>query len=204
MRETAVHHTPFCTRLHLEKDIAGAQPQVLLVAPMSGHFATLLRGTAQTILADHDVYISDWRNARDIGLRHGEFGFDEFIDHVTTFLQGTWPGRACRRGVPAMQPCNAAPPLARRRPSDTEQRGWRAAVATTGTPFPNLSVPARDLIFISYSHRDRDWLEHLRVFLKPYTRQNLQIWADPYIEVGGQWRATSPPPCCAAAWAFCC
>ena len=87
-----------------------------------------------------------------------------------------------------MQPCNAAPPLARRRPSDTEQRGWRAAVATTGTPFPNLSVPARDLIFISYSHRDRDWLEHLRVFLKPYTRQNLQIWADPYIEVGGQWR----------------
>jgi WD40 repeat protein len=45
----------------------------------------------------------------------------------------------------------------------------------------------RDLIFISYSHRDRDWLEHLRIFLKPYTRQNLKIWADPYIEVGGQW-----------------
>jgi class 3 adenylate cyclase len=60
-------------------------------------------------------------------------------------------------------------------------------MATTGTPFLNPSAAARDLIFISYSHRDRDWLEHLRVFLKPYTRQNLQIWADPYIEVG-QWR----------------
>ena len=92
MRETAVHHTPFCTRLHLEKDIAGAQPQVLLVAPMSGHFATLLRGTAQTLLADHDVYLSDWHNARDIGLRQDEFGFDEFIDHVTTFLQVLGPG----------------------------------------------------------------------------------------------------------------
>jgi hypothetical protein len=61
-------------------------------------------------------------------------------------------------------------------------------MATTGAPFPNPSAAARDLIFISYSHRDRDWLEHLRIFLKPYTRQNLRIWADPYIEVGGQWR----------------
>jgi hypothetical protein len=90
--------------LHLEKDIAGAQPQVLLVAPMSGHFATLLRGTAQTLLADHDVYISDWRNARDIGLRHGEFGFDEFIDHVTTFLQVLGPGVHV---VGVCQPCVA-------------------------------------------------------------------------------------------------
>jgi hypothetical protein len=65
---------------------------VLLVAPMSGHFATLLRGTAQTLLADHDVYLSDWHNARDIGLRQDEFGFDEFIDHVTTFLQVLGPG----------------------------------------------------------------------------------------------------------------
>jgi WD40 repeat protein len=61
-------------------------------------------------------------------------------------------------------------------------------MAMTGTPFPNPPAAARDLIFISYSRRDRDWLEHLRIFLKPYTRQNLKIWADPYIEVGGQWR----------------
>jgi internalin A len=62
----------------------------------------------------------------------------------------------------------------------------------TDAALPRSQAPrgegSRDLIFISYSHRDPDWLEHLRVFLKPYTRQNLQIWADPYIEVGGQWR----------------
>jgi polyhydroxyalkanoate depolymerase len=104
VRETAVHRTPFCTLLHLEKDIEAAQPRVLLVAPMSGHFATLLRGTAQTLLADHDVYITDWHNARDIGLRHGEFGFDDFIDHVITFLQVLGPGVHV---VGVCQPCVA-------------------------------------------------------------------------------------------------
>jgi internalin A len=53
---------------------------------------------------------------------------------------------------------------------------------------PRPATEQRDLVFISYSHRDRDWLEHLRIFLKPYIRQNLNIWADPYIEVGGEWR----------------
>lgn len=71
---------------------------------MSGHFATLLRGTAQTLLADHDVYITDWHNARDIGLWHGQFGFDEFIDHVITFLQVLGPGVHV---VAVCQPCVA-------------------------------------------------------------------------------------------------
>jgi poly(3-hydroxybutyrate) depolymerase len=87
VREAAVHQTPFCTLLRLEKEPAGPQPRVLLVAPMSGPFATLLRSTAQVLLADHDVYITDWYNARDIGLQHGPFDFDDFIDHVITFLQ---------------------------------------------------------------------------------------------------------------------
>jgi poly(3-hydroxybutyrate) depolymerase len=69
-----------------------SQPRVLLVAPMSGHFATLLRGTAQTLLVDHDVYITDWHNARDVGLRHGSFDFDDFIEHLITFLQVLGPG----------------------------------------------------------------------------------------------------------------
>jgi poly(3-hydroxybutyrate) depolymerase len=48
-------------------------PPVLLVAPLSGHFATLLRETARTLLQDHDVYITDWHNARDVSLQHGAF-----------------------------------------------------------------------------------------------------------------------------------
>jgi polyhydroxyalkanoate depolymerase len=104
VREGAVHRTPFCTLLHLEKDLAVTQPRVLLVAPMSGHFATLLRGTAQTLLVDHDVYITDWHNARDVGLRHGRFDFDDFVEHVITFLRVLGPGTHV---VGVCQPCVA-------------------------------------------------------------------------------------------------
>jgi poly(3-hydroxybutyrate) depolymerase len=104
VRETIIHRTPFCTLLRLEKEVAAVQPRVLLVAPMSGHFATLLRGTAQTLLADHDVYITDWHNARDIGLQHGRFDFDDFVDHVVTFLQVLGPGAHV---VGVCQPCVA-------------------------------------------------------------------------------------------------
>jgi poly(3-hydroxybutyrate) depolymerase len=104
VRETIIHRTPFCTLLRLEKEVAAVQPRVLLVAPMSGHFATLLRGTAQTLLADHDVYITDWHNARDVGLQHGRFDFDDFVDHVVTFLQVLGPGAHV---VGVCQPCVA-------------------------------------------------------------------------------------------------
>src|SRR5215469_10964390 len=73
VREVPVLKTPFCTLLHFRKDSAVEQPRVLLVAPLSGHFATLLRGTVETLLKDHDVYVTDWLNARNVSLRHGRF-----------------------------------------------------------------------------------------------------------------------------------
>ena len=79
--------TPFGTLLRFRKDSAVAQPRVLVVAPMSGHFATLLRGTVSVLLPDHDVYITDWKNARDIPLSDGTFGFDEYVDHLIRFLE---------------------------------------------------------------------------------------------------------------------
>jgi poly(3-hydroxybutyrate) depolymerase len=105
VREVAVHRTPFCTLLHFEKEIAAAQPRALLVAPMSGHFATLLRGTVRTMLPELDVYITDWHNARDVGLRHGRFDFDDFVDHIITFLEVMGPGAHL---VAVCQPCVAA------------------------------------------------------------------------------------------------
>ena len=64
--EEAADDTPFGTLLHFRKDAAILQPRVLLVAPMSGHFATLLRNTVEVMLPEHDVFITDWKNARDI------------------------------------------------------------------------------------------------------------------------------------------
>ena len=105
VREEAAHVTPFSTLLHFKKDIDMAQPRVLLVAPLSGHFATLLRATVNTMLADHDVYITDWHNARDVALSHGGFGFDDFIAHLLDFLKTIGPGAHV---VAVCQPCVAA------------------------------------------------------------------------------------------------
>jgi polyhydroxyalkanoate depolymerase len=85
--EEALLRTPFATLLHFKKPIETVQPKVLLVAPMSGHFATLLRATVKTLLPEHDVYLTDWHNARDVPLDHGRFGLDEYVEHVISFLE---------------------------------------------------------------------------------------------------------------------
>lgn len=93
--EERVDSTPFCDLLHFKKDLppdAMPQSRVLLVAPMSGHFATLLRGTVRTLLRDHDVYVTDWHNVRDIPSSAGRFGMDEYVGHLVRFLQKLGPG----------------------------------------------------------------------------------------------------------------
>ena len=84
--EEAAHVTPFGTLLRFKKNIDQVQPRVMVVAPLSGHFATLLRGTVRTMLPEHDVYITDWHNVRDVPLDAGRFGFDEYIEHLIKFL----------------------------------------------------------------------------------------------------------------------
>lgn len=85
--EEAVHRTPFATLLRFRKDAPVRQPPVLLVAPMSGHFATLLRPTAEALLPDFDLHVTDWHNGRHIPLAAGRFGFDDFVGHVMAFLR---------------------------------------------------------------------------------------------------------------------
>jgi polyhydroxyalkanoate depolymerase len=104
VREETAHVTAFGTLLHFKKDIAAVQPRVLMVAPLSGHFSTLLRATVRTMLPDHDVYITDWHNARDVPLTAGRFGFDEYIDHIVKFLEVMGPGTHV---LSVCQPCVA-------------------------------------------------------------------------------------------------
>ena len=103
--EEAADVTPFGTLLHFKKDVVQEQPRVLLVAPLSGHFATLLRATVRTMLPEHDVYITDWHNARDVPLEAGRFGFDEYVAHLMRFLEKIGPGAHM---VAVCQPCVAA------------------------------------------------------------------------------------------------
>ncbi len=105
VHEEAAYATPFATLLRFRKDVEVAQPRVLLVAPMSGHFATLLRETVRTMLVDHDVFITDWHNARDVPLAAGPFGLDEYVEHVMKFVEVMGPGAHV---VAICQPCVAA------------------------------------------------------------------------------------------------
>jgi poly(3-hydroxybutyrate) depolymerase len=89
--DEVVHSTPFADLVHFKKDTDRKQPKVLLVAPLSGHFATLLRSTVEVLLQDHDVYITDWYNARDIPVDAGRFGFDEYVEHMIKFLEFLGP-----------------------------------------------------------------------------------------------------------------
>jgi len=104
VREEATQVLPFGTLLHFAKDTTVAQPRVLLVAPLSGHFATLLRGTVRTMLAEHDVYVTDWHNARDVSMEHGRFGFDDFVDYMVRWMELLGPETHL---MAVCQPCNA-------------------------------------------------------------------------------------------------
>ncbi len=105
--EEVVLDRPFGNLLHFAKPgVQTPQPRMLVVAPLSGHFATLLRNTVETLLRDHDVYIMDWKNARDVPLSEGRFGFDDYVDYIIDFMHELGPGThmlaVCQPCVPAL------------------------------------------------------------------------------------------------------
>jgi poly(3-hydroxybutyrate) depolymerase len=104
--EEVVLAHPFCRLVRFRKPAAIEQPKLLIVAPLSGHFATLLRGTVATALPDHDVYLTDWINARNVPVQHGRFGLDDMIDLVVAQIRQLGPGchvmAVCQPAVPVM------------------------------------------------------------------------------------------------------
>ena len=99
---------PFCRLKHFKR--AGSakrkDPKLLIVAPLSGHYATLLRGTAEAMLPNHEVYITDWLDAREVPLAEGPFGLDDYIDYVINFLHFLGPNThvmaVCQPSVPVL------------------------------------------------------------------------------------------------------
>jgi poly(3-hydroxybutyrate) depolymerase len=106
VREDIVLRKPFGQLKHFHRDVAGRNdPRVLIVAPMSGHYATLLRGTVERLLPDHDVYITDWRDAKCVPLSDGRFDLNDYIDYLIEFAEHVGPGAhmlaVCQPAVPA-------------------------------------------------------------------------------------------------------
>ena len=113
IEEEVVYRKPFCDLLHFKRKstLAHARndPKVLVLAPLSGHFATLLRGTVESMLPEHDVYITDWVDARNVPISKGGFDLDDYIDYIEEFCEflaqdGERPAvmGVCQPGVPAL------------------------------------------------------------------------------------------------------
>ena len=105
VEETVAAH-PFCRLVHFRKEVSREQPRLLVVAPLSGHFSTLLRGTVETLLPEHDVYLTDWVNARNIPVNEGRFGLDDEIDLIIDFFHHLGPQvhvmAVCQPSVPVL------------------------------------------------------------------------------------------------------
>ncbi|HYC01658.1 MAG TPA: polyhydroxyalkanoate depolymerase [Azospirillaceae bacterium] len=110
-REVAVNERialrkPFGNLLHFERETPHADPKVLLVAPLSGHYATLLRGTVEALLPNHDVYITDWMDAKMVPLARGSFDLDDYIAYIMDFLHFLGPDThimaVCQPAVPVL------------------------------------------------------------------------------------------------------
>lgn len=84
--EKVAASTPFCDLLRFTREGASDDPKILLVAPMSGHFATLLRGTVRTLVRHHQVFITDWINPRDVPLSDGPFALADYTQHLIDFV----------------------------------------------------------------------------------------------------------------------
>lgn len=115
VRETRVLHTAFCDLLHFERGAARNDPKVLLVAPLSGHHASLLRDTVATLLPEHDVYVTDWIDARLVTLAAGCFDLDDYIDLLQHFIRtivgwGTSPVGSIGGGLHVVAVCQPAVP----------------------------------------------------------------------------------------------
>ncbi len=113
VRQTVVWESPWCRLVQFDRDMADMRhagklqldPAVLIVAPMSGHYATLLRGTVEAFAPDHAVFITDWKNARDVPMLEGRFDFDDYIDHIQQML------RALGHRAHVVAVCQPGPPV---------------------------------------------------------------------------------------------
>ncbi|MDO9472767.1 MAG: polyhydroxyalkanoate depolymerase [Caulobacter sp.] len=113
VRQTVVWESAWCRLVQFDRDMADMRhagklqldPAVLIVAPMSGHYATLLRGTVEAFAPDHAVFITDWKNARDVPMMEGRFDFDDYIEHIQQML------RALGHRAHVVAVCQPGPPV---------------------------------------------------------------------------------------------
>ncbi len=165
IRPRTVWSRPFCNLVHFEKDRPEPgvrDPKVLLVAPMSGHYATLLRGTVEALLPAHDVYITDWIDARMVPMSEGRFDLDDFIDYVIAMLHmlGNNPHviAVCQPSVPVLAAVAVM--------EEADDPLTPASMTLMGGPIDTRINPTA--VNALAEHRDLDWFRRNVVMKVPF------------------------------------
>lgn len=161
---------PFCNLVHFQKDPAalrqasgdtGADPAVLIVAPLSGHFATLLRGTVEAMLPEHDVYITDWIDARNAPLSAGRFDLNDFIDYLIDFIRTIGPA------THTMAVCQPGPALLSAAALMAEDNDplRPASMTIMGSPIDTRKSPTAPNLLAQ--ERPFEWFERNMIYTVP-------------------------------------
>jgi len=165
----------FCTLLHFKRDektLAKARgsdkpdPRVLIIAPLSGHYATLLRGTVEAMLPGHDVYITDWADARDVPVNRGRFDLNDYIDYLIGFMRTIGEGAAAGRAH-AMAVCQPGPALlaAASVMAEDDDPARPASMTIMGSPIDTRRSPTVPNVLSQ--ERPYEWFERNMIYTVP-------------------------------------
>lgn len=151
--EEVIEEKPFCRLLHFKKSSGAPQPKLLLVAPMSGHHATLLRGTVEAMLPFVDVYITDWLDARYVSTSHGNFHLEDYISYTIEFI------RLLGADVHLMAVCQPSVPVlvAAAVMNENKDRFAPSSMTLIGGPIDTRVNPTK--VNLSATEKPMSWFE---------------------------------------------
>lgn len=163
VHEEIVLRKPFGQLKHFRRETVGDAPKLLIVAPMSGHYATLLRGTVERMLPRHDVFITDWRDAKLVPLSEGSFDLDDYIDYVVAFLEHIGPGAHMLAVCQPSVPCYAAVALM----SEDKHPARPKTLTMMGGPIDTREAPTA--VNALATERPHSWFERNVIATVPYS-----------------------------------
>jgi poly(3-hydroxybutyrate) depolymerase len=174
VRERMAWARPFCNLVHFKREVSAhiRQPKLLMVAPLSGHYATLLRGTVDAFLPTHEVYLTEWADARMVRLREGRFDLDDYIDYLIGIFRMLGPDlhvmAVCQPTVPVIA-------AIARMEAEHDPRTPRSMILVGGPIDTRRSPTAVNRVA---QERGIDWFQHHCIVKVPATYPG--FWRDVY------------------------
>jgi poly(3-hydroxybutyrate) depolymerase len=163
VHEEIVLRKPFGQLKRFRREGIEGSPRLLIVAPMSGHYATLLRGTVERMLPGHDVYITDWRDAKLVPLEEGRFDLDDYIDYLIAFLEHIGPGAHMLAVCQPSVPCYAAAALM----AEDKQPARPKTLTMMGGPIDTRQAPTA--VNLLATERPHAWFAQNAIATVPYS-----------------------------------